>query len=1224
MEAAHGVWCARVLQFVCRAFYKRRLLSLVMLTLMVTSQSTFAQTSIPAGANLNGFTPANGDIWNLQGDAYLSNGTSASFAKALPLGTPGLTINGVASGSTVTLNDGAGHYAYFSGGATILNLSDIRFTGGLVPAGVNGGVINTTGALVINTTGTVSFINNSAGRNGGVIYATQPVTINGSVVANNNSALNGSGGGVIYVASGAITINGSVSMDSNFAGGPSNTSPAGALYANGGISLATTGGDVSLTNNLSNTSGGAASSGTSTIAVGNSAASITLTGNRAGFNKDGTQHSVGFGGALRAFGAINVTGRSITMSSNTATGNGGALYANNTVTVSGDLLANDNVALVGAGGAIYALAGDVTTTGNISMTGNQAGSGGGGAILANNGNVNLSTSNGNVSLINNTASSHGGAINGSANFAIGNSGGTVTITGNNAGFNPDGTSANTTSHGGAISSNGPTIVTGGPIVMSNNTATQDGGGVYSAQAVSISGALTAQGNTSRSGSGGFVYALGDIDLVATGASTVSGNTAGTAAAQGGAMRGGSSLSLSASGGDLAFMGNSAGGLGGAIYIDPASLVLSATGGDISFSGNTQNTAGTPQANAIYIANGGSGTAVTLNAATGHSITFYDPLQNNGANGLITVTKSGPGMVSFDGSRYGVLTNQWSQVYANTDVQAGTFEVANGAVYGVHATTVGGTSDSTFATAAGTTLQGGVAGTVIADQFTLGGSLSVAGRQPGARGVFTVDSNHATFSPGSQVLFNTYLNDGVIQNTDLLVLDLNGSAVNGQALVRVANAGGPGGLTVGDGIKLVQANNGTTAGAFALAPGEARGGAFDYRLYRGGVAGSDSEDWFLRSDMVIGPEPGEPSVPGEPILPEEPAIPNPQDLPLNPPPSVLPPGEYPIIGPEIATYSVVQPLARQLGLTMLGTMHERIGDTLTDAGGGMDGAGIAHSGWVRMFGEQVDNRYQTYTDARANGQILGMQAGLDVWRGSLLPTHHDAAGVYFAYGNSNVDVDGLVTNADATAYVLSHTGKVNLNAYSGGAYWTHYGPGGWYIDAILQGTSYGGDATTQNARLPISGTGFATSLETGYPFQLPLGPGFVLEPQAQIIWQHVGLSEANDGLGSVDPGSTSGVTGRLGVRGQWTIDGAHGQVWQPYVRANLWRDWGAQATTLYSGADQVPLAQQFTRMDFAAGVTAKLDTRMSLYGQFGYQFSINSSATGSQKGVWGDIGFRYTW
>ena len=70
--------------------------------------------------------------------------------------------------------------------------------------------------------------------------------------------------------------------------------------------------------------------------------------------------------------------------------------------------------------------------------------------------------------------------------------------------------------------------------------------------------------------------------------------------------------------------------------------------------------------------------------------------------------------------------------------------------------------------------------------------------------------------------------------------------------------------------------------------------------------------------------------------------------------------------------------------------------------------------------------------------------------------------------------------------------------------------------------------------------------------------------------------------------------------------------------------GRVAATTYSGVDRVPLAQQSTRMDVAAGMTAKLDTRMSLYGQLGYQFSINDSENGRRKGAWGDIGLRYTW
>jgi hypothetical protein len=46
-----------------------------------------------------------------------------------------------------------------------------------------------------------------------------------------------------------------------------------------------------------------------------------------------------------------------------------------------------------------------------------------------------------------------------------------------------------------------------------------------------------------------------------------------------------------------------------------------------------------------------------------------------------------------------------------------------------------------------------------------------------------------------------------------------------------------------------------------------------------------------------------------------------------------------------------------------------------------------------------------------------------------------------------------------------------------------------------------------------------------------------------------------------------------LRGRWTIADDSGRVWQPYVRANLWRDWGAQATTTFSGADLVPLLEQ---------------------------------------------------
>jgi outer membrane autotransporter protein len=210
--------------------------------------------------------------------------------------------------------------------------------------------------------------------------------------------------------------------------------------------------------------------------------------------------------------------------------------------------------------------------------------------------------------------------------------------------------------------------------------------------------------------------------------------------------------------------------------------------------------------------------------------------------------------------------------------------------------------------------------------------------------------------------------------------------------------------------------------------------------------------------------------------------------------------------------VVQPIARQMGFTMLGTLHERIGDTLTLENAGADAEGWGRSGWARFFGQQIDNRYQAFADPSTTGRLLGVQAGFDIWRGSFIPDHHDAAGLYFAYGNSAMDVDGLVTNAAGTGYVQTRTGTLDLNAYSGGVYWTHYGPGGWYLDAVVQGTSYSGNATTQFAKLPTDGSGIITSLEAGYPIPLPLGPHFILEPQGQILWQHTSFSQANDGEG----------------------------------------------------------------------------------------------------------------
>jgi outer membrane autotransporter protein len=406
---------------------------------------------------------------------------------------------------------------------------------------------------------------------------------------------------------------------------------------------------------------------------------------------------------------------------------------------------------------------------------------------------------------------------------------------------------------------------------------------------------------------------------------------------------------------------------------------------------------------------------------------------------------------------------------------------------------------------------------------------------------------------------------------------------------------------------------------------------------------------LRSDFIAPPIPPEPPIPPIPPIPPQPPI-----LPPDPPPNPLPPGAaFPIIGPELATYGVVQPLARQLGLSILGTLDDRVGDTYEP-----DGCAVAPtppetpvvdlptkkaaaaptkkpepapcplfspSVWGRFFGQTVHNQYSAFTDPSANGNLGGFQGGIDLLRGSLIAGHSERAGLYGAYGNVNSDVTGLVTNPAATAYILTHTGSMSLNAWSAGGYWTHVGPGGWYLDAVLQGTWYYGSASTQFASLNTDGTGFIASLEGGAPFAWPqLGPGFVVEPQGQILWQKVSFRHDYDGLGDVALGDTTGPSGRIGLKTKWTIVTGGGQVWQPYLRGNLWRDWGAEANTVFSGTDVVPLVNQATMLEFGGGLTGRINANVSVFANVDYEFAVGASESEKRNGVRGAFGARYTW
>ena len=1124
-----------------------------------TQNITITGGSRSNGGAISGSNVATGTSIPITGSATFlnnratGNGGAIGFPNlngTLSIGSPGSTV--VFTGNTA-LNGGAIDDA----NAALALSGNATFSGNTATSGSGGAIHNTGGQSVIigdSSASNVTFTNNTASQNGGAVFAqNNSIIVNGNVTLLNNHAMGGNGG-AIDEASNSVSI-GSAGSTVIITG---NTASAngGAIFSQNN-SIIVNGDDVTLSNNRAmGGSGGALDEESNSVSIGSAGSTVMITGNTATAN----------GGAINSRNTgVTIDGADITLQGNMAGGNGGAVFENSGSVLMGDangatveIMGNIAGHVAGSnGGAIYDNNGSVTENGNVTLTNNMAPSGSGGAIYETNGSVLISISGGNVSVTGNAAGSNGGAIYEGSGGAvtIGNSAANVGITSNMAG----------SSGGGIYSQNGPVTITGNGV--------------------------TIEGNGATTGNGGAVYAGNGFTLNANGPATISSNSAG---GLGGAIYLNSgNLNLNATGGDIGLSGNVAGGQGGAIYLNGGNLALNAVGGDITFSGNTKNSGAAP--NAIYFNNAGSPSQATFNAAAGQRISFFDPIESNSANRVVSVTKTGAGIVSFDGA----LNQNVSNIFAQTTVQEGSFEVAHSAVYGVNA------PNTSFTVNPGAILQGGVAGTVAINQFTLqsGATLNIAGNAPPAQGfsVFTIDAAQASFESGSRLLFNTELNDASVQHTDLLVL--SHAITDAPGGIVVTNFDGAGGETgARDGIRLVEAISGatTTPNNFTLLNGELRAGAFTYDLFRGGLNPSNfSNDWFLRSSFVTPPIPPEPPV-FPPVVPPGPPI-----LPPTPPPNPLPPGvAFPIIGPELATYGVVQPLARQLGLSILGTLDDRVGDTYEPDGCAVQPTPAAAqtsavdlptkkpaavptkkpgpapcplfspSVWGRFFGQTIDNRYQAFADPRASGNMGGFQGGIDLLRGSLIAGHYERAGLYGAYGDVSADVDGLVTNPAATAYVLTHTGSMNLNSWSAGGYWTHVGPGGWYLDAVLQGTWYYGSASTEFARLNTDGTGFIGSLEGGYPFSWPqLGPGFVIEPQGQILWQKVSFRHDYDGLGDVALGDTTGPSGRIGLRTKWTIATAGGQVWQPYLRANLWRDWGAEADAVYSGTDLVPLLSQ---------------------------------------------------
>ena len=910
----------------------------------------------------------------------------------------------------------------------------------------------------------------------------------------------------------------------------------------------------------------------------------------------------------------------------------------------------------------------INNDGALTLTGNGTGVANRGALLLGLNNDNTLTNGAAGTLTTTGAYNDGMAANGNNNTLINN--GTITTSGNNSygmtaawGQSNPGAAGNTITNTGTISTSGNnaraiSLLGGSGTVNNSGTLTTSGRDAPTVflqgnnATLNNSGLIQAKGTASSSGSVDGVVAntLGSsfnttINNLA-GGQIISNNGIGIRSTNGnititnaGLIQGGSGTAILSGNGSISLIlqtgsqivGLSDGGRGNnSVTLEGTGTASSAftnfqtltmTGSDWTWAGTGAFTTALVQSGTLDLTGtlGISTASVTASVSNGATLQANSTnlplsvsnnglvrfLQNNQGEYLGTI--SGSGAVEKAGTGT-LLFNSVNSYTGGTVVNGGTLivgdsshasaslasgaTVAAGATFGGYGTVNGDVTNSGTLGAANalSSLSAGPQG-----NFQINGNLTNAGFvQLGGSGVgnsLTVAGNYS--GQNGVIALNTVLaGDGAA--SDKLIV--SGGSASGSSTLKVTNIGGAGAQTAIDGIQVVQTTNGATssANAFKLSGGTVSAGAYSYYLARGGVSDGSGGSWYLRNSVV--PDSTTSVTPAE-ETPQSIVDASHGNETVN------------VYRPEVALYAEAPSVARQLNLQQIDTFHDRQGEQSL-----LNGDNKAPAFWARSWGSHADIHQSGDVNPSFNGTLWGLQLGQDLYTATEDngATHH--AGVLFGFSRATGDVDGF-----ALAKQGSRVGKLQLNNYNYGAYWTRVAASGWYTDAVLMGSALRLNTDSVNGvNASSSGNAVTGSVETGLP--VTLGEGLTLEPQAQLVWQRTSLDSLHDGVSEVSWNNGNTWQGRVGARLQWAFE-ASGVNWKPYLRANVLRTFGQDDETAFDDSTTIANNVGQTAGQIGAGLVAQVSQNGSLYATTGYLTNLGGER---QRVVTGNVGVRWSW
>ena len=601
---------------------------------------------------------------------------------------------------------------------------------------------------------------------------------------------------------------------------------------------------------------------------------------------------------------------------------------------------------------------------------------------------------------------------------------------------------------------------------------------------------------------------------------------------------------------------------------------------------------------------GPGTGLVRFNHTANDYIFdqYDAQYLDGPSRPSTIILEGSGTVEAAAGRTllnenqtaftGTLLPSTGILQVNGDISTATADILSGGT--LEGTGIVGATTNAGTIAPGQT-PGGVQG--VTDSI---GTLTIAGNYIGSNGVLSLD---------------TVLGDDQ-SLTDRLVVQ---GDTSGQTSVRVKNVNGAGALTT-EGIQVVNVS-GNSGGEFSLLgqyvfEGQQAvvGGAYAYRLYKGGYSTPNDGNWYLRSQLIpVGPEPGPDPGPG----------PEPE------------PDPGPLYQPGVPTYEAYPQFL--LGLNGLPTLRQRVGNRYwsnagnvmlsegadaigspyappEEAGNLIEGNGV----WGRIEGSHttVEPRFSTSdTDYRYN--MFRLQAGLD---GMLAENESGKliGSVMLHYVRGKAKTNSIYGD-----------GEISTDGYGLGGALTWYADNGFYVDGQAQATWYDSDLDSTLAGLGLAdgnnGFGYSLSIESGK--RVAIDQNWSVTPQAQLVYSNVDFDSFRDVFDasvSLDRGES--LQGRLGVsverQHSWYNENGLVNRTEFYGIGNLYYEFLNGTRIDVAGTS---FANSNERLWGGVGIGGSYNWDGDKYSIYG-EGSVNTSLAefGDSYSYKGNIGFRVKW